>query len=107
MKGSMYVKLKIEGDLLRALESDAEESVRTCTQQAMYIIKSYYKNKNNKNPIIQESSSNINIDTNMKKEELSKKEIEKRYLEVSEVKIEELKVADSKTEFIDEDVFNF
>ncbi len=103
----MYIKLKIEGDLLRALESDAEEYVRTCTQQAMYIIKSHYKNKNNKNLIVQESSSNINIDTNMEKEKLSKDEIEKEYLEVSNIEVKEPESNISDEEFIDEDILNF
>ena len=103
----MYIKLKIEGDLLRALESDAEEYVRTCTQQAMYIIKSHYKNKNNKNSIIQESSSNTNIYTNMKKEKLSKDEIEKEYLEVSNIDTEEPENNIGNEEFIDEEIYNF
>lgn len=93
----MYIKLKIEGELLKSLETDAEEYVRTCTQQAMYIIKSHYKNKNNKNLIIQESSSNLNIDTDMKKEKLFKDEIEK----------EELEGNISSEEFIDEEIYNF
>ena len=107
MKESIYIKLKIEGDLLRALESDAEEYVRTCTQQAMYIIKSHYKNKNKKNPIIQESSSNINIDTDMKKEKLFKDEIEKEFLEVSNIEKEELESNIVNEEFIDEEIYNF
>ena len=93
----MYIKLKIEGELLKSLETDAEEYVRTCTQQAMYIIKSHYKNKNKKNPIIQESSSNINIDTDMKKE----------CSEVSDIEKEELESNISSDEFIEEEIYNF
>ncbi|UEL48287.1 hypothetical protein [Terrisporobacter hibernicus] len=103
----MYIKLKIEDELLKALETDAEEYVRTCTQQAMYIIKSHYKNKNNKNLIIQESSSNLNIDTDMKKEKLFKDEIEKEFLEVSNIEKEELESNISSDEFIGEEIYNF
>lgn len=107
MKESMYIKLKIEGDLLRALENDAEEYVRTCTQQAMYIIKSHYKDKNNKNSIIQESSLNTNIDTDIKKEKVSKDEIKKEYLEVSNTNVEEPENNIGNEEFIDEEIYNF
>ncbi|MEG2246498.1 MAG: hypothetical protein RSC84_03520 [Peptostreptococcaceae bacterium] len=107
MKESMYIKLKIEGDLLRALKSDAEESVRTCTQQAMYIIKSHYKNQINKNPIVQESSSNTNIDTDMKKEKLFKDEREKEFVEVSNTDTEEQENNIGNEEFIDEEIYNF
>lgn len=103
----MFIKLKVEGELLELLQEDAEESVRTCTQQAMYIIKSYYKNKNNKNLMIQDSSLNISVDTHMKKEELFEGEIEKEYLEVSNIEIGEQNDFNCDEEFIDEDILNF
>lgn len=103
----MFIKLKIEGELLELLQEDAEESVRTCTQQAMYIIKSYYKNKNNKNSMIQDSSLNISVDTHMKKEKLFEGEIEKEYLEVSNIEIGEQNDFNCDEEFIDEDILNF
>lgn len=103
----MYIKLKIEGELLKALETDAEEYVRTCTQQAMYIIKSHYKNKNKKNLIIHESSTYKNTETNMKEEELFKDEIDKEFLEVSNIEKEELESDISSDEFIDEEIYNF
>lgn len=103
----MFIKLKIEGELLELLQEDAEESVRTCTQQAMYIIKSYYKNKNNKNSMIQDSSLNISVDTHMKKEKLFEGEIEKEYLEVSNIEIVEQNDFNCDEEFIDEDILNF
>lgn len=103
----MFIKLKIEGELLELLQEDAEESVRTCTQQAMYIIKSYYKNKNNKNSMIQDSSLNISMDNHMKKEKLFEGEIEKEYLEVSNIEIREQNSFNCDEEFIDEDILNF
>lgn len=105
----MFIKLKIEGELLELLQEDAEESVRTCTQQAMYIIKSYYKNKknNNKNSIMQDSSLNISMDTHLKKEKLFEGEIEKEYLEVSNIEIIEQDGFNCDEEFIDEDILNF
>ena len=41
----MYIKMKIEGKLLELLRAESESECRTCTQQALYIIKSYYKDK--------------------------------------------------------------
>ena len=79
----------------------------TCTQQAMYIIKSHYKDKNNKNSIIQESSLNTNIDTDIKKEKVSKDEIKKEYLEVSNTNVEEPENNIGNEEFIDEEIYNF
>lgn len=41
----MYIKLKIEGELLELLKAESESECRTCTQQSLYIIKSHYKTK--------------------------------------------------------------
>ena len=41
----MYIKLKIEGELLELLKAESQSECRTCTQQALYIIKSHYKTK--------------------------------------------------------------
>lgn len=41
----MYVKLKIEGETLELLRQESESECRTPTQQCLYIIKSYYKDK--------------------------------------------------------------
>ena len=107
----MFIKLKIEGELLELLQEDADESVRTCTQQAMYIIKSYYKEgikkNNNKNSIMPDSSLNISMDTHLKKEKLFEGEIEKEYLEVSNIEIREQDGFSCDEEFIDEDILNF
>ena len=76
----MYIKLKIEGELLEQLKSESESECRTCTQQALYIIKSYYKNK-----IVTDSS-----------------------LEVTTNEIQETKEEQKETLIdIPEDVFNF
>ena len=75
----MYIKLKIEGELLEQLKSESELECRTATQQCLYIIKSYYKDK-----VVTDSS-----------------------LEVTTNNTEETQEEKNETIDIPEDVFNF
>ncbi|MBQ9000167.1 MAG: hypothetical protein IJ086_15945 [Clostridium sp.] len=41
----MFIKLDIQGELLDKLKEESETQFRSCTQQVMYIITKYYKEK--------------------------------------------------------------
>ena len=43
----MFIKLDIQGELLDKLKEESETQFRSCTQQVMYIITKYYKDKEN------------------------------------------------------------
>lgn len=43
----MFIKLNIQGELLDKLKKESETQFRSCTQQVMYIISKYYKDKEN------------------------------------------------------------
>lgn len=103
----MYIKLKIEGDLLRALKKDAEDSVRTCTQQAKYILKSYYKENHNSNNNTQYNILDKKIVSNSSNNKFEERENRKEELEQQTSKIEEVESYDSDVEFIDDEILNF
>ena len=103
----MYIKLKIEGDLLRALKKDAEDSVRTCTQQAMYILKSYYKESHNRNNNTRHNTLDKKIVSNSLNNKFEERENRKEELEQQISKIEEVESSDSDVEFIDDEILNF
>ncbi|MFQ7522497.1 MAG: hypothetical protein ACLRLW_04605 [Terrisporobacter sp.] len=93
----MYIKLKVEGNLLKALKKDAEDSVRTCTQQAKYILKSYYKENHNSNNNTQYNILDKKIVSNS-----SNNKFEER-----ENRNEEVESSDSDVEFIDDEILDF
>lgn len=100
----MFIKLKIEGELLELLQEEADESVRTCTQQAMYIIKSYYKEDIKKNNCIRFDTVDENILSNSSNYETKGNE------DVYEEPIgtnEEQENNIGNEEFIDEEIYNF
>lgn len=103
----MYIKLKIEGDLLIALKKDAEDSVRTCTQQAMYILKSYYKVSHNRNNNTRHNTLDKKIVSNSSNNKFEERENRKEELEQQISKIEEVESSDSDVEFIDDEILNF
>ena len=41
----MWIKFEVKGELLDQIKKESDEECRTPTQQALYIIKSYYKDK--------------------------------------------------------------
>lgn len=64
----MYIKLKIEGETLELLRAESQNECRTPTQQCLYIIKSYYKDKvaaNKESTVIQ----NETIETELEQSE--------------------------------------
>lgn len=100
----MYIKLKIEGDLLRALENDADESVRTCTQQAMYIIKSYYKEGINKKKYTRFETVDENTLSNSSNYEIKVSEsVNEEPIETNEEPENNI----GNEEFIYEEIYNF
>lgn len=103
----MFIKLKIEGDLLKALEIDAEESVRTCTQQAMYIIKSYYKEGMNKKNYARIETIEENKLSNSSNDEIKGSESIEKEPEEPIVTYEEPEGNISDSELIDEEIYNF
>lgn len=52
----MFIKLDIQGELLDKLKEESENQFRSCTQQVMYIISKYYKDKENN--ILNNSNNN-------------------------------------------------
>lgn len=103
----MFIKLKIEGDLLKALEIDAEESVRTCTQQAMYIIKSYYKEGMNKKNYARIETIEENKSSNSSNDETKGSESIEKEPEEPIVTYDEPEGNISDSELIDEEIYNF
>ena len=41
----MWIKYKVEGELEQLIKQQSEDECRTCSQQALFILKNYYKNK--------------------------------------------------------------
>lgn len=41
----MWIKFKVEGELEQLIKAESEDECRTCSQQALYVLKNYYKNK--------------------------------------------------------------
>ena len=41
----MWIKFKVEGELEELIKAESEDECRTCSQQALYVLKNYYKNK--------------------------------------------------------------
>lgn len=103
----MFIKLKIEGELLELLQEDADESVRTCTQQAMYIIKSYYKEGIKKNNCIRFDAVDEQILTNSSNNERKGNESVNTEPKEPIVTNEESENNIGNEEFIDEEIYNF
>ena len=45
----MWVKFKVEGDLEQLIKQQSEDECRTCSQQALFILKNYYKDRKRQN----------------------------------------------------------
>ena len=41
----MWIKFKVEGELEELIKIESEDECRTCSQQALYILKNYYKDR--------------------------------------------------------------
>lgn len=41
----MWIKFKLDGELEELIKRESEDECRTCSQQALYVLKNYYKNK--------------------------------------------------------------
>lgn len=85
----MYVKLKIEGETLELLRQESESECRTPTQQCLYIIKSYYKDK----AVTDSSEKELSI-------------IENKTI-VTELEQKETKVLNTVDDIIPDDILNF
>ena len=67
----MWIKYKVEGELEQLIKQQSEDECRTCSQQALFILKNYYKdrkrqnNSNTEQGGIEQNKVNINgIDQN-------------------------------------------
>ncbi|SCH67294.1 Uncharacterised protein [uncultured Clostridium sp.] len=103
----MFIKLKIEGELLELLQEDADESVRTCTQQAMYIIKSYYKDGMHKKNYAQTEIMDEDKVSNSSSGIAKSNESTNKELEEPIVIYEELEATIDNSELIDDDIYDF
>ena len=45
----MWVKFKVEGELEQLIKQQSEDECRTCSQQALFILKNYYKDRKRQN----------------------------------------------------------
>lgn len=52
----MWIKFKVEGELEQLIKAESEDECRTCSQQALYVLKNYYKNKKSQDNSILEQS---------------------------------------------------
>ena len=78
----MWIKFEVKGELLNQIKKESDEECRTPTQQALYIIKSYYKDKsvtNNSNLVTDSSDKELLVTDNNDKELL----VTDNYLEIS------------------------
>lgn len=41
----MWIKFKLDGELEELIRRESEDECRTCSQQALYVLKNYYKDK--------------------------------------------------------------
>ena len=41
----MWIKFKVEGELEELIKIESEDECSTCSQQALYILKNYYKDR--------------------------------------------------------------
>ena len=45
----MWIKFKVEGELEQLIKAESEDECRTCSQQALYVLKNYYKDRKRQN----------------------------------------------------------
>lgn len=45
----MWIKYKVEGELEQLIKQESEDECRTCSQQALYVLKNYYKDRKRQN----------------------------------------------------------
>lgn len=45
----MWIKYKVEGELEQLIKQQSEDECRTCSQQALFILKNYYKDRKRQN----------------------------------------------------------
>lgn len=96
----MWIKYKVEGELEQLIKQQSEDECRTCSQQALFILKNYYKNKK----IL--DSSNIEQDRT-EQNVLNKTGIEKNELEYkrnNSNKMEQSRTISSNTVKIENDI---
>ena len=72
----MWIKFKLEGELEQLIKQQSEDECRTCSQQALFILKNYYKNKkilNNSDVEQNKTEQNIQNKNGIEKNELEYK----------------------------------
>ena len=72
----MWIKYKVEGELEQLIKQQSEDECRTCSQQALFILKNYYKNKkilNNSDVEQNRTEQNVLNKTGIEKNELEYK----------------------------------
>ena len=93
----MWIKFKLEGELEQLIKQQSEDECRTCSQQALFILKNYYKNKkilNNSDVEQNKTEQNIQNKNGIEKNELeykrnnSNKMEQRRTISSNTVKIE-------------------
>ena len=70
----MWIKFEVKGELLDQIKKESNDECRTPTQQALYIIKSYYKDKlvpnsSNKELAVTDNNSQDTTVTNKEQKE--------------------------------------
>ena len=70
----MWIKFKVEGELERLIKAESEDECRTCSQQVLYIVKNYYKNRKSGSDVEQDGTGqNIQNKIGIEKNELEYK----------------------------------
>jgi hypothetical protein len=96
----MWIKFKLEGELEQLIKQQSEDECRTCSQQALFILKNYYKNKkilNNSDVEQNKTEQNIQNKNGIEKNELE-------YKRNNSNKMEQSRTISSNTVKIENDI---
>ena len=96
----MWIKYKVEGELEQLIKQQSEDECRTCSQQALFILKNYYKNKkilNNSDVEQNKTEQNIQNKNGIEKNELE-------YKRNNSNKMEQSRTISSNTVKIENDI---
>ena len=80
----MWIKFKVEGELEQLIKTESEDECRTCSQQALYVLKNYYKDKKVQNNSISEQNGigqNVLNKTGIQQNELEYKKNNRNTME--------------------------
>ena len=96
----MWIKFKLDGELEQLIKQQSEDECRTCSQQALFILKNYYKNKkilNNSDVEQNKTEQNIQNKNGIEKNELE-------YKRNNSNKMEQSRTISSNTVKIENDI---